>query len=136
MQALVLAAGLLTGAVVTGSAAHAAAISPIWPGPIYLPCWAIQNDEQITISAEYTVVVYGSCFRGSTDYLSVYDVTQGRYLTGTWETVSTDGNGKFSVVVPGAHCYDRVEAIAYDTGWNSYTNQGNWQVTTLSCPPK
>ena len=136
VQSIVLAASLLAGALVTGSAAHAGGISPYAQLPIYLHCWAIPNQEQITISAQYQVVVRGSCFLGTSDYLSVYDETQGRYLTGTWETVTTDGNGNFAVVVPGANCYDRVEALAYDTGWNSYTNQTNWQATTVTCPPK
>jgi hypothetical protein len=137
-------AGLIVAALLTvGSTisvpARAGAISPIVPPPIFVHCWLIPHDAQIALNtAYYTVVVSGTCFLGSTDYVAVYDVTQGRYLTGggAWQTVTTDGNGNFSLTVPGANCYDRVEAIAYDTGWNSYTNQGNWQVGTLQCPPK
>jgi hypothetical protein len=119
--------------------ARAGGISPTATIPIHLlQCWAIPHDAYITLNTSYTVEVSGSCFLGTTDYVAVYDITKGRYLTGggLWQTVTTDGHGDFSIVVPGAQCYDRVEAIAYDTGWNSYTNQGNWQASTLECPPK
>jgi hypothetical protein len=126
-----LAAGVLAGAAVTGSAVHAGSI------PIHLPCREIPNQEQITISAPWTAVgISGSCFLGSTDDVSIYDMTRGKYLTGTWKTVTVDSNGVFFISVQGANCYDRVEAIAYDTGWNSYTNQGNWQSATVECTPK
>jgi len=136
---LVLASGLLAGAVGAGSAAHASGGSPVTlvPIPIHVPCRDLPNDEHITVFAPWTTVeVSGSCFNGSTDYVSVYDVTQGRYLTGTWQTVTANSNGNFFITVSGAQCYDRVEAIAYDTGWNSYTNHGNWQAATVECTPK
>lgn len=136
VHTLVLAAGLLAGSAITGPAAHAGGIVPT-PIPIHLPCRDLANDEQITISAPFTAVsVSGSCFNGNSDYVSVYDETKGKYLTGIWKTVTVDSNGSFAISVQGATCYDRVEAIAYDTGWNSYTNQGNWQVATVECTPK
>jgi hypothetical protein len=67
--------------------------------------------------------------------LIVYDQTQGRYLTPVWETVTVDSAGTFSVSVPGTQCGDKVEALAYDSGWNSYTNNGNWQTAIMGCNP-
>jgi hypothetical protein len=139
VQSLVLAAGLLAGGGLSSTATHAARTAlctPIIcaPPPIRFPCTIMPNAEQISLLANDTLEVVGTCFQGTTDYVAVFDKTQGSYLTnGGWQSVTTDGAGNFVAVIAGAHCWDQVEALAYDSGRNSYANGANWQTATLTC---